>query len=85
MSKPLNGSKWRREFCGKLYCRTRVAAVDRHRSEGNDADRRQNNHDLEDRASKDRSHQNSIDPAGILVRVSAPRSLEHHRQARFRY
>jgi hypothetical protein len=43
------------------------AAADRYACEGNDADRRQNNHDLENRAPKNRSnrsHQGSVDPAG---------------------
>ena len=43
------------------------AAANRHACEGNDADRRQNNHDLENRAPKNRSnrsHQGSVDPAG---------------------
>ncbi|NLS74562.1 hypothetical protein BSN85_31500 [Bradyrhizobium brasilense] len=40
------------------------AAANRHACEGNDADRRQNNHDLENRAPKNRSHQSSVDPAG---------------------
>ncbi|MGF6428152.1 hypothetical protein ABIE91_003372 [Bradyrhizobium elkanii] len=43
------------------------AAANRHTCEGNDADRRQNNHDLENRAPKNRSnrtHQSSVDPAG---------------------
>lgn len=46
--------------------RTRaLAGVDCHTGEGNDTDRRQDNHELENRSPNNRSHQGSIDPAGF--------------------